>query len=140
MGVMADTANTADTQRTYPITTMGIVAPLLGWLVPGGGHFLQRKFIRGALLMTSVVVLFTLGLMMEGRVYEPNTGDVLDMLGFVGDLGNGALYFVARLLGWGRGAIHMASADYGTKYIIVSGLLNVIAAVDAHHIAIGKKQ
>jgi hypothetical protein len=140
MEMMAETANTADTGRSYPITIMAIVAPMVGWLVPGGGHFLQRKFIRGALLMTSVVALFTLGLMMEGRVYEPNTGDVLDMLGFVGDLGNGALYFAARLLGWGRGAIHMASADYGTKYIIVSGLLNVIAAVDAHHIAIGKKQ
>jgi hypothetical protein len=89
--------------------------------------------------MISVVALFILGLLMEGRIYEPNTGDVLDMLGFVGDLGNGALYFGARLLGWGRGAVHMASADYGTKYIIISGLLNVIAAVDAHHIAIGKK-
>jgi len=29
---------------------------------------------------------------------------------------------------------------YGTNYIVVAGLLNVIAAVDAYHIVIGKKQ
>jgi Family of unknown function (DUF6677) len=137
---MVESTKTAGLERHYPITKLGVIAPLLGWLIPGAGHFLQRKYIRGALLMTSVVALFTLGLLMEGKVYEPNTGDVLDMLGFVGDVGNGVLYFAARIFDWGRGAIHMASADYGTKFIIVSGLLNVISAVDAHHIAIGKKQ
>lgn len=137
---MVESTKAAGLERHYPITKLGVIAPLLGWFIPGAGHFLQKKFIRGALLMTSVVALFTLGLLMEGKVYEPNTGDVLDMLGFVGDIGNGVLYFAARIFDWGRGAIHMASADYGTKYIIVSGLLNVISAVDAHHIAIGKKQ
>jgi hypothetical protein len=123
-----------------PLTTISIAAPLLGWLVPGAGHFIQKKWIRGALLMISVVAMFTLGLMMEGKVYSPNTGDILDMLGFVGDFGAGGLYILARLMDWGRGAIHLATADYGTKFIIVSGLLNVISAVDAYHIAIGKKQ
>ena len=123
-----------------PLTTMSIVAPLLGWLVPGAGHFIQKKWIRGALLSVSVVAMFTLGLMMEGKIYSPNTGDSLDMLGFVGDFGAGGLYLLARLMDWGRGAIHIATADYGTKFIIVYGLLNVISAVDAYHIAIGKKQ
>jgi hypothetical protein len=72
-------------------------------------------------------------------VYSPNTGDILDMLGFVGDLGAGGLYLLAQIFGWGEGAINLATADYGTKYIIVAGLLNVIAAVDAYDIAIGKK-
>ena len=40
---------------------------------------------------------------------------------------------------WGQGAIAHATADYGTKFIIVSGLLNFIAVADAYHIAIGKK-
>jgi hypothetical protein len=76
---------------------------------------------------------------MQGKVYSLNTGDLLDMLGFVGDLGVGAFYFIARTMDWGVGNIHRAVADYGTKYIVVAGLLNVIAAVDAYHIAIGKK-
>jgi hypothetical protein len=67
------------------------------------------------------------------------TGDILDILGFVGDFGAGGLYIVARALDWGHGAIAHATADYGTKFLIVSGLLNLICVADAYHIAIGKK-
>ena len=120
--------------------TMAVIAPLVGWLIPGAGHLIQRRWIRGVLLMISVVAMFVLGVMMEGKVYGLNGGDLLDMLGFVGDLGGGLLYFVTRMMDWGKGAIQLASADYGTKFIIVAGLLNVISAVDAHDIAIGKKE
>jgi hypothetical protein len=99
-----------------------------------------KRWVRGLLLMISVCAMFFLGLAMQGKVYSANTGDILDMLGFIGDIGAGGLYIVAKGLGWGQGAIHRATADYGTKYIIVAGLLNVICAVDAFHIAIGKKQ
>lgn len=121
------------------VNTMSVLAPILGWLVPGAGHFMQRRWIRGALLMASIVAMFVLGILMQGKVYGINGGDLLDMLGFVGDLGAGGLYFVTRAMDWGQGAIQLASADYGTKYIIVAGLLNVIGAVDAYDIAIGKK-
>ncbi len=120
--------------------TMAVVAPLVGWLVPGAGHLIQRRWIRGVLLMFCIVCMFMLGLAMQGKVYTPNSGDLLDMLGFIGDLGAGGLYFVTRMMDAGQGAIHRAVADYGTKFIVVSGLLNVIAAVDAHHIALGKKK
>ena len=92
------------------------------------------------LLMLAVFIMFFAGLGMQGKVYAFNTGDLLDILGFVGDFGAGVLYFVARAMDWGVGNIHRAVADYGTKYIVVAGLLNVIATVDAYHIAIGKKQ
>ncbi len=120
--------------------TMAVVAPLVGWLVPGAGHLIQRRWIRGVLLMFCIICMFMLGLAMQGKVYTPNSGDLLDMLGFIGDLGAGGLYFVTRMMDAGQGAIHRAVADYGTKFIVVSGLLNVIAAVDAHHIALGKKK
>jgi hypothetical protein len=77
---------------------------------------------------------------MRGKVYGFNLGDLLDMLGFVGDLGNGLLYFLAVGQDWGQAAITRASADYGAKFLVCGGLLNIIAAIDAHHIAIGKKQ
>ncbi len=76
---------------------------------------------------------------MQGRVYQPNGGDILDILGFVGDVGAGGLYIVTRVQVWGQGAIAHATADYGTKFLIVAGLLNFISAADAYHIAIGKK-
>ncbi len=120
--------------------SMTYIAPLAGWVLPGLGHLIQRRYVRGVLLMLAVFVMFFVGLGMEGKVYAFNTGDLLDILGFVGDVGSGALYFIARSMDWGIGNIHRAVADYGTKFIVVAGLLNVIAAVDAYHIAIGKKQ
>ncbi|MBV9145445.1 MAG: hypothetical protein JO065_05985 [Acidobacteria bacterium] len=120
--------------------SMAIIAPIVGWLVPGAGHLIQRRWVRGAILLTCVAAMFVLGILMQGKVYGPNGGDLLDMLGFVGDLGAGCLYLVTRMMDWGQGAIQLASADYGTKFIIVAGLLNVISAVDAYDIAIGKKE
>jgi hypothetical protein len=122
-----------------PLTLLAVVTPLLGWLVPGGGHFLHKRWGRGALLAISVTSMFVMGLLMQGKVYSANFGDILDVLGFVGDLGAGSLYLLTRAFDWGHGSINLATADYGTKYIIVAGLLNVISAVDAYDIAIGKK-
>lgn len=119
---------------------MHVIAPLAGWLVPGAGHLIQKRWIRGVLIFFSVTIMFFCGLGMQGKVYGFNLGDLLDMLGFIGDFGNGLLYFVARSMDWGQGAIFRATADYGTKFVVCAGLLNVIAAIDAHHIAIGKKQ
>ncbi len=127
-------------QPPPPFTIMSVLAPATGWLIPGAGHFIQKRWIRGLLLMAAVVTMFVLGLLMQGKVYSPNTGDILDILGFIGDIGAGGLYIATKALDMGQGAIHRAVADYGTKYIIVAGLLNIISAVDAYHIAIGKKK
>jgi len=113
---------------------------LAGWLVPGAGHALLGKWVRAMLLMASIVGMFAIGIALQGKVYTPNTGEPLDMLGFAGDLGSGLLYFLARLLGWGQAPVLVAVADYGTKFVVVAGLLNIVAAVDAHSLASGRKQ
>jgi len=113
---------------------------LAGWLVPGAGHLLLRHRVRALLLFLSIVGMFSLGLAMQGKVYTPNTGDLLDMLGFVGDLGNGGLYLLSYLFGWGRVVVQIVVADYGTKFIVVSGLLNIIAAIDAYSLSTGRKR
>ncbi len=113
---------------------------IAGWLFPGAGHFMLGKFVRAGLLALSIVGMFAIGIALAGKVYSPNTGDPLDMLGFAGDLGSGLLYGLARMLGWGTAAVQVATADYGTKFIVVAGLLNVVAAVDAHSLASGRKR
>lgn len=118
---------------------MAILAPAIGWLLPGAGHLMQKRWTRGFLLMGSVVIMFVLGLLMQGTIYLPNGGDILHILGFVGDVGAGGLYIVSRALDLGQGVVAHATADYGTIYIIVAGLLNFISVADAYHIAIGKK-
>jgi hypothetical protein len=131
-------ANTMEGSSVKP--TPPAMALLAGWLIPGGGHLLLGKYIRGLLLMASIVGMFAIGIALQGKVYSPNTGEPLDMLGFAGDLGAGALYGLARLLGWGQAPVLIAVADYGTKFIVVSGLLNIVAAVDAHSLASGRKR
>ena len=137
---MANPQNAAVAKSSPQTNSMTMIAPVAAWLVPGLGHIIQKRFVRGLLLMASVYTMFFVGLGMQGKVYGFNTGDLLDILGFVGDIGAGAVYFIARMMDWGIGNIHRAVADYGTKYIVVAGLLNVVAIVDAYHIAIGKKE
>jgi hypothetical protein len=120
---------------TFP--TMVLIA---GWLVPGAGHFMLRKWIRGTLIAVSIFSMFAIGLTLKGKIYTPNTGDLLDILNFAGDLGNGLLYILARALDLGTAAVQVATADYGTKFIVVAGLLNIISAVDAHSLATGRKR
>jgi len=122
------------------VSMMAVLAPAVGWLIPGAGHMIQKRWVRGALLFISIVTLFLLGLAMQGRIYKANGGDILDMLGFVGNVGAGALYLLTLANDWGQGAIAFATADYGTKFMIVAGLLNFIAVADAYHIAVGKKR
>jgi hypothetical protein len=112
---------------------------IAGWLIPGAGHLLLKKWTRGALLFVSIVSMFAIGLALKGKVYGPNTAELLDMLNFAGDLGSGLLYVIARVFDLGQGAVQIAIADYGTKFIVVAGLLNIIAAVDAHSLATGRK-
>jgi hypothetical protein len=133
----------AATQSTVVPARHSTISPTLvlvaGWLVPGLGHLLLKKPIRAALLFVSVAAMFGIGLVIHGKIYSPTTGDPLDLLGFAGQIGAAGLYAVARLLGLGAAALSDTLSDYGTKFIVVAGLLNVMAAVDAQSLANGRK-
>lgn len=77
---------------------------------------------------------------MNGRLYLPDGEDPLSLLGFAGDLGSGLFYLIGFAGGMGRGVVQVATADYGTKFIVVASLLNIISAVDAHNLRIGRKR
>jgi hypothetical protein len=76
---------------------------------------------------------------MQGKLYS-NAHEILDLLGLVGDLGNGLLYIIGRGMGVGADQVQTTVADWGTRFIVVAGMLNVIAAVDAHNLRTGRKQ
>src|ERR1700723_338499 len=120
------TAEKARAAANEQINMMAVIAPAVGWLIPGAGHMIQKRWIRGLLLMVSIVAMFVLGLLMQGRIYKPNGGNVLDILSFIGDMGAGGMYIVCRALDLGNGVVAHATANYGTNFIIVSGLLNFI--------------
>ncbi len=120
-------------------STLPLLALVAGWLIPGAGHLLLRKPVRALLIFLAVSTMFAVGIGLQGKVYAPNTGDLLDILGFVGQLGTGLLFLLAHLLDWGRTSMQTALEDYGTKFIVVGGLLNIISAIDAHSLASGRK-
>ena len=127
----------ADTRRRTgsPVS----LALLLGWFLPGAGHLLTRHWVRALLLFLAITSLWWLGLGMDGHLYQPGGGDFFSLLGFVGDLGAGAYYIVGWLGGFGQTVTTTAVQDYGTKFIVVASLLNIIAAVDAHNLRVGRK-
>ncbi len=116
-----------------------VYLPLIaGVLIPGSGHFLIGKWGRGALISVSILAMFSIGIGMQGKLYT-EVHDILDLLGFVADLGNGMFYWMARGAGLGAQMVERTTADYGKIFICVSGLLNVISAVDAHNLRTGRK-
>ncbi|MFO7734521.1 MAG: DUF6677 family protein [Candidatus Aminicenantes bacterium] len=116
-----------------------VAAMLLGWIVPGLGHAIQKKYARAAVFFASILAMTALGLAMGGRVYPFQTENPLTILAFFADLGNGLFYALARLVGWGAGELERATFEFGTAYIAGAGLLNFLVALDAHDIASGKK-
>lgn len=124
-------------------TSSWLPALALGWLIPGAGHFLLRRQGRGILVFVSVTFMFLLGLMMRGPMFEPQGGDLLTMLiyygGFVAHIASGALYFVTVALGYNQPDVAGHVYDYGSKFLVGAGLLNILALVDVHEIGTGKK-
>lgn len=130
----------ATEQKSKAQAQQGFVyLPLIaGWLIPGSGHFLVGKWGRGALISVSILGMFIIGIGMQGKIYT-EVHDILDLLGFVADVGNGMLYWMARGAGLGAQMVERTTADYGKIFICVSGLLNVISAIDAHNLRTGRK-
>ena len=58
--------------------------------------------------------MFVLGLAMQGKIYAFNTGDLLDMLGFIGDIGSGGLYLLTQVKDLGQGTIFDPFAGAGS--------------------------
>ena len=142
---MAQSKEASEQQATEqrPPLKLWIGPVALGWLVPGGGHFYLKKWNRGALLLFAIAGMFVFGLLMHGKMFEPADGDMFTILlnygGFTGDMASGALYFLTTWLGYTQPELPGAVPDYGTKFLVCAGLLNILAIIDAYEIAVGKK-
>jgi len=129
-------------QTTPPVSKWAPVLAL-SWLIPGGGHFLLKRTGRGVLLLVAVTGMFLCGLMMRGAMFQPQTGDLLTTVintgGFVGDIASGLLYLLSVWLGYTQPDMPGHVHDYGTKFLVTAGLLNILAMTDAFEIAAGRK-
>jgi hypothetical protein len=81
--------------------------------------------------------------MMRGAMFQPQSGDILTILintgGFIGDVASGILYLLSSWLGYAQPDVAGHVHDYGTKFLVTAGLLNILAMVDTFEIASGRK-
>jgi hypothetical protein len=135
-----------DTQESAPARAwlMGIAA----WLVPGLGHLLLGRWVRALLLGATVWLCFLTGIWMGGHLFtvggnEQGLSALLQLPPMIANLGSGVLYIASWLFGVGftDDPAHAARAtyEYGNTFLLVAGLLNYLAMLDAFDIAAGRK-
>jgi hypothetical protein len=117
-----------------------VAAALLAWVWPGLGHLFLGRRGKGLVLMGAIVVLFVLGVSMEsGLQLHVGLDDPLAVLFSLAQMGIGAPYVLARLLGYGAGLVTAPSFEYGNTFTAVAGLLNILVMLDALDTARGRK-
>ena len=79
------------------------------------------------------------GLFLDGRLFPFMFGEPLVGLAAIANLGMGVPYFIAKGLALGKGVVTASSYEYGNTFLIVSGLLNMLVAIDAYDVRLGRK-
>ena len=119
---------------------------LAAWGVPGLGHLLQRRWVRGLLMGSAVWAMFLLGLGLGGHLFSVSGKDqgfsaLLQGLPMIANLGSGLLYVFCWItnIGFIENA-QLVTSEYGDKFLLVAGLLNYLVMLDAFDIAAGRKR
>jgi len=116
-----------------------VVVWLASWLVPGAGHFLLGRRQKGLVFFLALPVMFAVGLALDGRLFPFEFSQPLVGLAALANLGIGLPYVVASTLGLGQGIVTAVNYEYGNAFLIVSGLLNMLVALDAYDVRLGRK-
>ena len=137
-------ATQKDQKAPLPAVSDWAPALALSWLIPGGGHFLLKKTGRGCSCCSSITTMFVCGLMMRGAMFHPARATFSPTLintgGFLGDVCLRHPLPADRSAGYNQPDMAGAVHDYGTKFLVTAGLLNVLAMVDAFEIAARRKE
>jgi uncharacterized protein DUF6677 len=119
---------------------------IAAWAVPGLGHLVQKRWGRGLLLGGSVWGMFLVGLALGGHLFRVSGNDqgfsiILQALPMVANIGSGLLYIVCWLTNTGFAEqAQRVTYEYGNTFLLVAGLLNYLAMLDAFDIAAGRKR
>ena len=118
---------------------MAAIICAIAWAVPGAGHLWLGRTQKGAIFLVALPLMFSIGLVLEGRIFPMDPTQPLVALAALADLGVGAPYFLARALGLGDGRVVAQTYEYGNSFLVVAGLLNMLVVIDAFDIALGRK-
>lgn len=131
----------AEKQKIPAINPMlALIAAAAGWLVPGLGHALLRKWDKAIGYFVAVATLALIGLWMRGNVFSSNAADAFDMLGFLADIGSGIFYFLAGTINPAGADVSRAAGDYGTRLFATAGVLNLLFVLELLQIGFASKE
>ena len=111
----------------------------LALVVPGLGHVLIGRTRKGAILFAVLIFMFAVGLAFGGRLFPFQVAEPLVFLAALAEWAIALPRLVAAIAGWGRGDVVAVTYEYGNTFLIVSGLLNVLIALDVHDRLSGRK-
>ncbi|MGI9013331.1 MAG: DUF6677 family protein [Phycisphaerales bacterium] len=108
---------------------------VLGWLLPGLGHWRIGQKRRGSLIATGILLMFGIGILVGGVDVVDRREDwlwflpqaLLGPITLVADAMNQAYVKTGRL---GQPSL-AAVNDYGTLFVGLGGLMNLAAMIDA---------
>ena len=110
---------------------LALAAALAGWVVPGLGHLLLRRWSKAAVYFLCVGGLACAGLAMRGGIFGAGAEDLFDRLGFFADIGAGIFYFLAHQIQTVGPDVAHATGDYGTRLFAAAGMLNFLTVLEA---------
>ena len=131
-------------RQPVPATKQRIaLACLAAFVLPGLGHVLLGRWGRGVLLCLAILLMFMLGFLMEGHLFRPAGREWLTWFFSFLDAGIGLPYVVCWVADWGFEVTPEQAAkltfEYGNNFLCVAGALNMLSAMDAFDIGIGRK-
>jgi hypothetical protein len=118
-----------------------LIAMVLAYIVPGAGHLFLGKRARAAAYFAIVVLMFVIGLAVDGGIYTiAESNGLLRLLASLGSMGSGLLYFLAKLKpALAGGQVLVDTFEYGRTFTLTAGLMNLLLMLDVYDISEGRK-
>ncbi len=107
------------------------------WILPGLGHWLLKSRKRAVFYSFVILVCFFSGVLMEGKLYSPQKNDFVSVLATIANLGMGVFYFLFKILGYSGNPANPLN-EYGTVFILSSGLMNYLLILEVEKIIKGE--
>ena len=122
-----------------------VIIGIISWFVPGAGHLVQGRYIRGGIIAVVVWLMFGIAIASGGAHYpgfDFKDGALLYLLNVFARLGNGLGAIVSFIMAGTPSpqVAALATFEYGGRFLEVAGLLNYLAVMDAIDIAVGRKK
>jgi Family of unknown function (DUF6677) len=148
-------------EKLKPLKFKDYIIIIIGWLIPGLGHAMLKKWGRAALIFVIINFLFFYGIFgLDGKIYSTEPGNPISIFATFGQYGVGSPYFIIKIISkyknenadqmyyyqteppqlFAAGDPASPYYEYGITFAVSAGLLNLLILFDIYDIITGKKK